>query len=302
MDFSSFQHLLPDRERLMLMSECVELFTASSRKKNSAYSEGQTFWTPADEKDPRLAIECFAIELFDRHTLGMEFDRSNSGVEWWPLVIESDADVGAHFDKDYGAEDSGLDLYPHFGTVTYLSGRWGAPTMFLECLEEGALPREIPRAWLSFVQEGKHVRFDGRFLHCASSSMRLRPAASSGAECRVTLLVNIWLNHKPMDCVRVDYTTDSHAARAKDWTPLIWPKEDVLPVVSSGSDGNSLIMPLDKKRQLRVVVPPNVDMSCTLHFTEHCCVFEKREKKGKGKKDGGRKKKGKEKEKGKKKK
>lgn len=174
MSFCSFRHLLGHDERVALTEECVGLFTASTRKKNSSYSEGQTFWTFADEKIPRNAIEMFALAVFDQHTrdLKIDVDRSKSGVEWWPLVIDKDADVGAHFDKDYGAEDDGLDLYPFVGTVTYLSGGLSAaPTMFFDCFEEGKLPRDISKAWVSFVEEGKHVKFDGRLLHCASSSM-----------------------------------------------------------------------------------------------------------------------------------
>ena len=35
---------------------------------------------------------------------------------------ECDADVGWHWDRDYVLEDSGVNLHPMLGTVTYLSG------------------------------------------------------------------------------------------------------------------------------------------------------------------------------------
>ena len=73
---------------------------------------------------------------------------ASAGVEWWTLCLvlcpetrisrcracragysfpresrkECDADVGWHWDRDYVLEDSGVNLHPMLGTVTYLSG------------------------------------------------------------------------------------------------------------------------------------------------------------------------------------
>ncbi len=97
--FASFRKVVAEEERKTLLDECVQLFTAKDRRKGSGYSEGQTFWVSASEEKPKLAIEAFALDVFNRHARGISFDRANSGVEFWPLVIESDDDVGAHFDK-----------------------------------------------------------------------------------------------------------------------------------------------------------------------------------------------------------
>jgi hypothetical protein len=306
--FASFRKVVAEEERKTLLDECVQLFTAKDRRKGSGYSEGQTFWVSATEEKPKLAIEAFALDVFDRHARGISFDRANSGVEFWPLVIESDDDVGAHFDKvgafqlnllflfcfgfvclfflkfkifqDYSAEDDGFDLYPYIGTVTYLSGdNSAAPTMFFECCENEFPKQSISRVYLSFVEEGKHVKFDGRMLHLASGEMRAAGAWQKNQR-RVTLLINVWLDHRPKDAVRYDDTTEKCVV----WKDVDWPKEDVLPIVETGESDRILKMALDKKRQIRFCVPVT-DVSCVIHFAELCCSFEAKKKKKKEKKE-----------------
>ena len=50
-----------------------------------------------------------------------------------------------------------------------------------------------PRYMLSFPHAGKHVAFDGRFVHGA---VPLTDACTAGT--RITFLANIWLNHIPL--------------------------------------------------------------------------------------------------------
>ena len=55
-----------------------------------------------------------------------------SGAEWWTQVIDTDDDIGFHWDRDYGEEEKhGKHIYPAFGTVTYLSSL-GGPTVVLD--------------------------------------------------------------------------------------------------------------------------------------------------------------------------
>lgn len=273
--FGSYRDLVSDVARRALIEECEFLFTATSRKESSAYSEGQTFWIGANDR-PTCAIEAFCLDVFAKHSHNVVFDRSKSGCEFWPLVIDEDSDVGAHFDKDYGAEDDNQHLYPFRGTVTYLSGTAGAPTTFFECVEFGDFPRAVPRAMVSFVEEGKHVVFDGTLLHLAASKMCISKSNKSVGK-RVTLLINVWLDHRPMDAVAIQDSSKSFT-----WKELVWPREDVLPMVAvANCETHELEMPLDKRRIIRFRTPVSLNHSCILEFGQTGCVFEKRKKKKK---------------------
>ena len=159
------------------------------------------------------------------------FDASRSGAEWWTQVVDIDDEIGVHWDKDYGLEPSGLNVHPQIGTVTYFSS-FGAPTLMarkptptffsesvagaFEDLQTHHSDREhmcffarragLPafasaNAFLSFPAFGKHVAFDGRWLHGAlpelSRKAEEKNPTSSTTTKRVTFLVNVWLNHVP---------------------------------------------------------------------------------------------------------
>jgi hypothetical protein len=285
--FSSFRGVVGEEYRKVLIAECEELFTATQRKSGRKYSEGQTFWVDASCQNPRSAIEAFALDVFDHHTrANVKFDRTKSGCEFWPLVIDSlSSDVGAHFDKDYGARE---DIYPFLATVTYLQGCAGAPTMFFDCRED-ELPKRISRAFVSFVEEGKHVLFDGTLLHCASSEMCATKMGGSSSS-RITLLINLWLDHRPVDAVSI-----SEERRSVVWKNANWPSEDVLPIVNVCNAQmivRQIKMPLDKKRVVRFEVPIGLETSCVLEYGEESvCVFEKTNKKDNKKKKKDKKKK-----------
>lgn len=142
---------------------------------------------------------------------------------------ESD-EVGMHFDADYGLEDQApnLLLHPRWGTVTYFSD-CGAPTLVLnqrspppDDVEKKTLQRDVDKGWLSHPKTGKHIAFDGRLLHGAPAtffpgrtvtddktgegqdtkeppSKKLKLEQKMAPNKRYTLLVNIWLNHCPLD-------------------------------------------------------------------------------------------------------
>ena len=149
---------------------------------------------------------------------------------------EEDDEVGMHFDADYGLEEQlpNYMLHPRVGTITYLS-ETGVPTLILDKrspppsdTEKQSLGGNVGKAWLSHPSFGKHVAFDGRLLHGAPSEYfpavankerilqsgdanepktkkikvgenvhRKNGNALSGK--RITFLVNIWLNHCPID-------------------------------------------------------------------------------------------------------
>ena len=154
-------------------------------------------------------------------------------------MVDVDDEIGMHWDKDYALEAADVNVHPHIGTVTYFSSA-GAPTFFarkrtptffresvagafedFETDRDAAFRRVKPRhsnanAFLSFPAFGKHVAFDGRWLHGALPELSKKnegsPSASEAARAddargetkkknkrreRVTFLVNVWLNHVP---------------------------------------------------------------------------------------------------------
>eukprot|EP00933_Yihiella_yeosuensis_P082696 TRINITY_DN9666_c0_g1_i1.p1 TRINITY_DN9666_c0_g1~~TRINITY_DN9666_c0_g1_i1.p1 ORF type:complete len:424 (-),score=88.41 TRINITY_DN9666_c0_g1_i1:196-1467(-) len=211
--FRSFSKLLPlgdeNGKKVLetLIKDSAAAFTARETGFGERYSRGETFWVSADST-PKTLMETLALELFRLHTSQVVtatgapgFDPTHSGAEWWTQVINSEDDIGWHWDRDYGLEaDERIRLHPHVASVTYLSDT-GAPTLILEAVEppEGdgggaTKPLAISRAHVSHPQIGKHISFDGRWLHAAPSDTI--DDAKSGK--RVTFLVNIWLNHKPL--------------------------------------------------------------------------------------------------------
>ena len=133
-----------------------------------------------------------------------------------------------HFDADYGLEEQlpTHTLHPRVATITYLSEA-GVPTLILDKRspspnDQGklSLNGSINNAWLSHPYFGKHVAFDGRYLHGAPGEyfpsvakkytdtsepstkkvkVDMNDDKTSGGKKRVTFLVNIWLNHCPLE-------------------------------------------------------------------------------------------------------
>lgn len=297
-EFACYLDFVGDKEREVLENECKILFTAKSKPdKNTSYSEGQTFWIGAKDT-PSLASEHFAQRVFRTHTQNVAFDADISGAEFWPLVLEGDDDVGPHYDKDYGAEDDAQDktdpsLYPHVGTVTYLAGSCVAscPTLFLKQLECSSLPCSVERGWLSGVIPKKHVVFDGRWLHCASTQMSKvfnitnmgggdNWVAPSSSIIRVTLLVNIWLNKRPQDAVPCPFRASASSFVAHDESAVSSRREKA-PVVELGSErGTHVKMRLDKKRVLKFCVDVDVVKKAVSPTSTTCVELVWRTKEG----------------------
>jgi hypothetical protein len=252
-DFQSFPQLLEPADIQALKAECEALFDAKSKKVSSAYSEGQTFWIAADSP-PRFLAESYALELFAYYTRDLAYvDPSCSGAEYWPLCIGvADSNVAPHYDKDYGAEDDGLNFYPNVGTVTYLS-ETGAPTVFFQQLENATLPDPITRGWISTVVPGKHVSFDGRFLHCALA--QLLPVRSRGAagSQRVTFLVNIWINHLPRDPIICPFLPSTSPFGPRHIARFSAPEQ--LDQLEIGADANKIAVKMENNLVLEFFAP-----------------------------------------------
>lgn len=180
------------------------------------------------------------------------FDPATSGAEWWVQLRPSPERTGRysmHGDKDDEAESSGISfhwdkdedlrllcggsiyVHPHLSTVTYLTAI-GAPTLVAEGVRVNNLTGEwIPpveaqlrdddvsfktasiEAFVSWPWKGKHLCFDGGFLHAAPSDLQEPGVFAKQSRVpddtadklerrrhrRCTFLVNIWLNHKPFN-------------------------------------------------------------------------------------------------------
>ncbi|CAN0003082.1 unnamed protein product, partial [Ectocarpus fasciculatus] len=211
----------------------------------------ETFWLGSQDA-PRCALEAVAAQVFRHHTQGVVLDPSKvSGAEWWVQVkpcnsvsvdgtltaeggAGSPSAIDLHYDKDETlAERFSVGIYPQISTVTYItcgnltsdakhSGDGElysncAPTLVVDNLAAHPVGRAMNRAYLSRPAVGKHISFDGLFLHGVPSHpalRRIRPASASSPVCpegalhdlkekalkeqlRITILVNIWAGHRP---------------------------------------------------------------------------------------------------------
>ena len=196
------------------------------------YSSGSTFFLKGSE-EPSSSQELLARAIYDHHIGALEshekVDPENSGAEWWTQVIDTRDDIGIHWDRDYGAEEAtSKHIYPYLATVTYLKGEGGATVVFdtvgTTHAEDSLVGRPCKWFACSYPKRGKHLCFDGRLLHAAPSDFRSLADApdegSSGSEEdeeeeeeqesddeeasteRITFLVNLWINHVPMQSRR----------------------------------------------------------------------------------------------------
>lgn len=169
-----------------------------------------TFWLSAQD-EPRCLLERFAKDIFMHHTKKLKgLNSSNCGCEWWvqfrPTTNtnrinsrsqEAQEGIEFHWDKDEALRDAaGVFVHPHLSTVTYLTDN-GAPTMVFDdsMPDERLMDRGMKSAFVSWPRKGKHLVFDGRFLHGAPSNLLPK---EENIDVRVTFLVNIWLHHKPL--------------------------------------------------------------------------------------------------------
>lgn len=206
MTFEPSSRVLDDfilAERVEPLRECCErCFKVKPSK--GRYSSGKTFWAAWEQK-PRCELEALALAILHKHC---PEPAAPSGVEWWTLCLDSDSDVGWHWDRDYVLEDSGVNAHPMLATVTYLSpsaAQAGVSTVTLDLCSPPqrdearpvALPLKGRNVACTMVQPrpGRHLVFDGRFLHGAPRA--LGGGDDAKATRRVTFMANIWVGHKP---------------------------------------------------------------------------------------------------------
>jgi hypothetical protein len=255
-----------------ILKDCAAAATARAQLSQGDYSHGRTFWIGALNQDPKSTLERLALGIFYSHlnrqaarwstmklAKGDEFegsrwtmddvDLSCSGAEWWTLYMDGeDGGVGWHWDKDYHAElHHEQNIHPYLGTVSYFS-EVGAPTIIFPkttagptissedfigySVGEDGLPL-LTQAYISRVLPGKHIAFDGRFLHAAPTnfwdqiqeaqqrknkegpSQRNRSKGPRSRPKRATFLVNVWINHKPYDAVPMEPALQSRLSKFK---------------------------------------------------------------------------------------
>jgi hypothetical protein len=217
-----------------LVDDCRRAYLkvkTTTRGQGIPYETNATYWIGAGE-EPSTALEQFVLDIFRFHVRGHDgtFDVARSGAEWWTQVVDSERDIGFHWDRDYEVQrEQGLCIHPHLATVTYLSGSGGAPTVVVPAASPLAAS-DLPAACLGPLRNahacwpvpGSHLAFDGRLLHGAPAALvataqdsrrgakRRRGEQDDGEggseapkaevpvrDARVTLLVNVWLNHTP---------------------------------------------------------------------------------------------------------
>lgn len=209
-NFKSFPNLLRNISHdkfQLLFDDCKSCFTCREIENCDNYSLGSTFFIKANEK-PRCGLENLAIQIFNMHTQGLVFDAGISGAEWWTQCIDHRDDIGFHWDRDYGMEeDDEIHVHPYLATVTYLCVNAG-PTIILNkkgTFEYGSdITGPLNTCIISRPSAGKHICFDGELLHGAPSSLSY-PAVNDELEgLRVTFLVNVWIDHLPVQSQRLE--------------------------------------------------------------------------------------------------
>ena len=206
----------------------------------------RTFWisaAPSDTNKPRCYLEQMALEIFHHHVPTTNnnyiYDPNTSGAEWWVQLRPSppagrysmhancdEADdntksgISFHWDKDEDLRimcGGTMYIHPHLSTVTYLTDL-GAPTMVITKRVDPMSGQYIQEdtnveGFVSWPKQGKHLSFDGRYLHAAPSDLleegmfeqqcaydtTTDEKILSRQHRRVTFLVNIWLNYKPFN-------------------------------------------------------------------------------------------------------
>jgi hypothetical protein len=160
-------------------------------------------------------------EINDKSSHECETSTDNNGISF-------------HWDKDEELRllcNGTVYIHPHLSTVTYLTdgGDYAAPTFIAEHVRVNNLTGEwiendtirdpttttssLASAFISWPFQGKHLCFDGRYLHAAPSNLlnqskKLVPIMESTnndpsfiirRKRRYTFLVNIWMYHRPFN-------------------------------------------------------------------------------------------------------
>ena len=167
----------------------------------------------------RPALLGYVAELLEFYLDGHEdsmVERRRCGAEFWVQRRGVGHGIDFLWDKDEALRDAcDVLIHPAVSTVTYLTAG-GAPTVLLEvrasaCDGELASGAELvvghrrkpvepngaarlTTTVVSYPRTGKLLAFSGALLHGVPSALA---EVSTGSE-RLTLLVNVWVHHKPL--------------------------------------------------------------------------------------------------------
>lgn len=181
----------------------------------------------SDHDVPECFLEAFALAVVKWHMARLSVHLGSDptfGAEFWVQVRDPDEPLATHWDCDeYLKSDTGEHIPPFLASVTYLTSD-GAPTAVLPVAadKDGAAIPQGNTAFTSFPIRGKHLCFDGRLLHGAPYD---GPEDSCGSpdqhadherRLRATILVNLWINHRPrrVDRLPADIVTALRAESA----------------------------------------------------------------------------------------
>jgi hypothetical protein len=220
----------------LLSDETLDLLElACAGIKGSETSFWQPADAPARTALEHFALSVWAFHMGAR--LPESCDLARSGLEYWVQRRSSEQptaeqSINFHFDKDEEIrEEHGLFVHPHISTVTYLRGA-GAPTVVLPVRigfdgsdarteppratavgahgdSDAAAHAQLrvrecmPHAIVSYPRRRRHLAFDGRLLHGCPVELTFQKLGHNSAAGitavyeRLTVLVNIWLNHHP---------------------------------------------------------------------------------------------------------
>eukprot|EP00977_Amphora_coffeiformis_P009111 scaffold2069_cov187-Amphora_coffeaeformis.AAC.28 len=123
-------------------------------------------------------------------------------------IMNTTTAIEMHYDKDEDlAESFGLGVFPTYSTVTYLTTGGTAPTLIFPHTYHDPADTPLPHVYVSRPVQGKHLVFDGSLLHGAIPLIFDQQPKQGGTsqdsdetepELRVTFLVNLWKDHRPM--------------------------------------------------------------------------------------------------------
>jgi hypothetical protein len=190
-------------------------------------------------------------------------------------AFENDSDsieaIDLHYDKDEEMADSfGLGIFPSLSTVTYLTESENVPPTIVFSRRYDEDSENIANMFINHPATTKHIVFDGRLLHGAPSHVLLRQQMPNqmknisddevvtGNEdpiaptMRITLLVNIWLNHKPY-CVNV----------------LPNPIREAIVKATIGGDEATIFPAIDRPMEFILAAPaPKLDLTSVIDQPE----------------------------------
>jgi len=165
---------------------------------------------------PATAVEAFALAVYEECTRSMPERvrcHPSSGAEFWVQVRGAGGEtteeqaITWHVDKDEEKWDAEQEcVAPHLATVTYLTDG-GTPTVVVE--SSGGSDAVLGLGSTTGVgckpKRGRQLRFQGNLLHAVPAEL----AEPGYEEMRVTLLVNIWLEHQPSELKRYEKRDDT---------------------------------------------------------------------------------------------